>query len=709
MSGGYIGETPRRIKRAWINIPKLRPDSTNLGDDLVEYLETEDTSFQVYPFKEYYELVDEEYVKTTDFYIEDDTQTPPLYHTTMDPLKTYYEKHPIAVCRPAKVRRAWVGDENGIPRVALDARPYLTFENTDNTVPSYSRYASLATFNNQLHLIDGVKHFVWDWTSQGWIRISTLPLDLKYGRAIEFNNKLHILGCYDPDPDYPTVVERLNNKYTRHFAWDGTSWTEEVKVPFNFQEGAVVVINNALHVIGSSADNTDSNYSTISNLKKHYSYNGYGWSSVSTLPFDFSDNEECCAFVNGSYIQIIGSPTWNSSTSKYVYKYYYWTGSKWTAISAAPSVSLNDSGAGDRFSAVVKNNIVYWINGHYIYTRNGSGSWYQSGGLPGNAQTYSVTEMVLYDDNIHLISSYRHVVLPFVEPVAAYSNYGSLWMDSLYTPFPGSYNSFIYDGKYTCLLKDGLIFSLNSETGVWEKLTEAPYNHEEGYVIVYNNEIHILGGANAYNGRPDYRRYHYSWNGTTWTNHGNLPFYCVSYMSAVVYNDKLYVMGVNTSASSYNNNEVYSWNGTTWTKETNGLFALNESNSVVYKGKIHVFGGPSGSYMSYYHYSFDGTSWVREEDLPYTFTRYGCAIVYEGEVHLFGGDVYTWPAYMHREWDTEQNKRHYSWDGTTWTKEADLPIPGTSSWFLRNNCVIHDREVSLAGGKITTNRYHDVF
>lgn len=40
-----------------------------------------------------------------------------------------------------------------------------------------------------------------------------------------------------------------------------------------------------------------------------------------------------------------------------------------------------------------------------------------------------------------------------------------------------------------------------------------PYKFYEGSAVVYNNEIHILGGYDS-----SYKTAHYKWNGSSWTN-----------------------------------------------------------------------------------------------------------------------------------------------------------------------------------------------
>ena len=61
------------------------------------------------------------------------------------------------------------------------------------------------------------------------------------------------------------------------------------------------------------------------------------------------------------------------------------------------------------------------------------------------------------------------------------------------------------------------------------------YDFYCGCAVVYNNELHILGG-----GSSSYQRYHYKWNGTSWVSVSTLP-YNLYKGSAVVYNNEIHI------------------------------------------------------------------------------------------------------------------------------------------------------------------------
>ena len=118
--------------------------------------------------------------------------------------------------------------------------------------------------------------------------VSTLPYNFSNGSAVVYNNEIHILGSYD------------SSSYTKHYKFDGSSWTSVSTLPYNFYQGSAVVLNNEIYILGGR-DNTT----------KHYKWDGTSWTSVSTLPYNFVNGS---AVVYNNRIHILGSE--NSSYYK---------------------------------------------------------------------------------------------------------------------------------------------------------------------------------------------------------------------------------------------------------------------------------------------------------------------------------------------------------------------------------------------------------
>ena len=81
-------------------------------------------------------------------------------------------------------------------------------------------------------------------------------------------------------------------------------------------------------------------------------------------------------------------------------------------------------------------------------------------------------------------------------------------------------------------------------------------------------------------------------------------------------------------------------------------FYFSGGSAVVLNGEIHVLGTSDGS-NNRQHYKWNGSSWTKASTLPYKF-YYGAAVILNGEIHIFGG---TGASY---------NKNHYKWNGTSW-------------------------------------------
>ena len=73
-----------------------------------------------------------------------------------------------------------------------------------------------------------------------------------------------------------------------------------------------------------------------------------------------------------------------------------------------------------------------------------------------------------------------------------------------------------------------------------------PYGFTAGSAVVYNNEIHILGG-----GSSSARTNHYKFNGSSWESVSTLP-YGFAYSPAVVYDNDIHILGSNSSNARTN-------------------------------------------------------------------------------------------------------------------------------------------------------------
>ena len=150
-----------------------------------------------------------------------------------------------------------------------------------------------------------------------------------------------------------------------------------------------------------------------------------------------------------------------------------------------------------------------------------------------------------------------------------------------------------------------------------------PYDFSQSSAVVLNGEIHILGSASN-------TRYHYKFDGTSWSNVSTLP-YDFYYGSAIVYNNEIHIMG--SGYSSYTKYH-YKWDGTSWSNVSTLPYDFYYGSAVVLNNEIHIMGGSSNTRK---HYKWDGSSWSSVSTLPYSF-YYGNAVVLNNEIHIMGGD-----------------------------------------------------------------------
>ena len=199
-----------------------------------------------------------------------------------------------------------------------------------------------------------------------WGSVSTLPYPFQSGDAVVVNNEIHILGSNNSSTYY---------KY--HYKYDGSTWGSDKTLPFEFRHGHAVVLNNEIHILGGFGNKT-----------AHYKYNGSSWSSVSTLPHDFYQGG---VVVLDDKLHILGG---NGNYTKH-YKY---NGSSWESVSTLPYSFYEGS-------TLMYDNKIHILGGsggqtsHYKYNDT---VWESVSTLPYNFVYGSV---VVYNGEIHIMGS----------------------------------------------------------------------------------------------------------------------------------------------------------------------------------------------------------------------------------------------------------------------------------------------------------------
>ena len=205
------------------------------------------------------------------------------------------------------------------------------------------------------------------------------------------------------------------------------------------------------------------------------------------------------------------------------------------------------------------------------------------------------------------------------------------------------------------------------EEVTWSSVSTLPHNFSYSSAVVYNNEIHILGGGTN----------HYKYDGSTWTSVSTLP-YDIMFGSAVVYNNEIHILGGNGKLKGH-----YKYDGSSWIEVSTLPYDMYCSSAVIYNDEIHILGGNMGATK---HYKYDGSSWTSVSTLPYNF-YYGSAVIYKDEIHILGGGG--------------NLTGHYKYDGSTWSSVSTLPHN-----FSYGSVIVYNDEFHIFGGGNYSKAHH---
>ena len=160
-----------------------------------------------------------------------------------------------------------------------------------------------------------------------------------------------------------------------------------------------------------------------------------------------------------------------------------------------------------------------------------------------------------------------------------------------------------------------------------------PYIFSYLSVVIYEDELHVLGGNSTTN------TYHIKWDGTQWVTVSTLPI--GNDGCAVVYDGEIHL---------FSDTSHYGWDGTQWNTYTLPNVNMKNGHCVV-NGNLHILGGTNNPTM---HYEWNGSEWVSASTLPINFVD-GSVVVYDDKINILSGT------------------NHYEWDGTSWTSVSTLP------------------------------------
>lgn len=192
----------------------------------------------------------------------------------------------------------------------------------------------------------------------------------------------------------------------------------------------------------------------------------------------------------------------------------------------------------------------------------------------------------------------------------------------------------------------------------WVSVSTMSQLFHNGRAVIYNNEIHTLGGY--------YSKGHYKYDGSSWTEVSTLP-YDFGNICAVVLNNEIHIMG----GADYIRH--YKFDGESWTEVSTLPYNFYGGEAVIYNNEIHILGGGGGNLK---HYKYNGSSWIEVSTLPYGF-YYGCAVVSNNEIHIIGSSI------------SGHYRSHYKYNGSSWTEASILPYDSNGARAIALNNEIH--------------------
>lgn len=266
----------------------------------------------------------------------------------------------------------------------------------------------------------------------------------------------------------------------------------------------------------------------------------------------------------------------------------------------------------------------------------------QSGGGTGGTDVYI--------DGVKSSASRVDITSPIVKP--------SLTSTSIFV----NYNDEIYGFDSN----EQVMYKLVNNEFVLVGNLPYPFATTQTRVVVYNNEMHLLGGNNV----EGYSQNHYKWNGTSWVSVSTLPYDFYS-GRAVIYDNEIHILG-GLGTSNYVNH--YKWDGTSWVSaSTLPMPVQSYTDAVVYNNEIHIFDGYGTPYRKK-HYKWDGNTWSEDVELLESPSAGSVSIVYDGKIHCF---------YL---------KTHVEFDGTEWIKVNELELPCNYSAVEYNQTILYNTQ-----------------
>ena len=559
-------------------------------------------------------------------------------------------------------------------------------------------------YNNEIHILGTynyefcTSHYKFDTTTSTWISVSILPYPVSKASTLVFNDELYVLGGYGDTKAC--------------YKWNGEQWSDNIKLSFDYYNDSCLLFeyNNHLNVITGDMlwfELNDENEWIIINSVNISGYllsiiiinNELNVFSVDSqtyqlkhLKFNTNDNtSELISTIYGEWYSFLGIVYYNNDIyllqdlDMYKYKTYY------------------------KMSAFAKKDFKLYIQNAFAISDNLEVTDYGFKVIKDGLFEIGIIDDQTHDINSVLNSIYQTLIDDSSK--SSYTTYSSTKIENLINSSTvkinddsSSTNTVYSSDKINTLLNDvnaeinvvveeklpiGIknlnITSNNIDGLTWcDEYPSLPYNFQNGCAVVYNDEIHILGGysSSCYTA-------HYKFDGVSWKKVSTLPYDFYNGL-AVVYNNEIHILGGNSK-----NHYKFDATNSTWISVSTLPYSMREGTVIIYNNEIHMLGGSYSSDSMTGHYKFDTTTstWVSVSTLPISLTD-GCSVVYNNEIHILQGSSST--------------KYHYKFDTTTstWVSVSTLPY-----YYFYDGCaVVYNNEIHILGSSRSSyNKYHYKF
>lgn len=389
---------------------------------------------------------------------------------------------------------------------------------------------------------------------------------------------------------------------------------------------------------------------------------GSGWRKETDVPYDFYMGN---AVVYHGKVHLLGSR--DNPTA-----HYSWDGENWTQESILPhNCILSGAIVWNNKIYIFGSNTIYTVDVRAVYSWDGY-QWTQEADTPINY--HGINREHIFKKYIHLIGS----------DYSSYSmwRYDSKFDGSAWTTFDMGvffFSTALFNDKIYLLGDSGTggskwaVYDGNSVTpsADWGQL---PYLFQHGFALKYGDKIHMLG-SNQLGSNYDYRKNHYTFDGNTFDEESVMP-YDFYYSPAVVYKGRIHIFG----GENANIRQHWSYGlEHRWKQISDSPIAGYGGSACVYHGKIHLFNGTD-------HYSFDGTTWTQESTLPGTTEGGAITVVYKDKIYLLNNRS-TVPGII----------GFYAWNGYGWIAKPTTGLNMTL-YGMNNGCV-YDGKITVVSSR----------